>query len=601
MLSVGANVLQDGRCLFRVWAPEKDKMNLHIIYPTDQIFPMEKMAYGYFELKMDLAAEPVRYFFQPDGKDDFPDPASHFQPNGVHGPSEVVNHHEFQWSDHYWKGVPFQELVLYELHVGTFTREGTFQSIIPYLDDLLALGVNAIELMPVSQFPGDRNWGYDGVYPYAVQHSYGGPEGLKHLVNACHNKGIAVYLDVVYNHLGPEGNYFNAFGPYFTQQYRTPWGDAINYDGDWSDGVRDFFSDNPLHWIVHYHIDGLRCDAIHAVFDNGAVHFWQLTHRRIQALSEKLGRSFHLIAESDLNSPRVIHSLDQDGYGFRAQWLDDFHHALYVLVDQKGKERYQDFGTLEQLAKAYTDGFVHSGEYVHFRKRKYGSSSAGISGDHFVVFNQNHDQVGNRVRGERLSDLVDMDRVKLAAATMLLSPYVPMLFMGEEYAEKAPFFYFVSHSDQSVIQAVREGRKEEFKDFKWEVEPPDPQDENTFFKSKLNWQLKNDGLHHEIWEWHRDLIAARKVFPALSNLDKNHVRVNICPPGLFLVSRTSDSGHEVLCIFNFSDVPGYYTLPPDRNYLIIIDSHPKTGSSKQELHTHQLEVKPWEVMVLEVS
>src|SRR5690606_29059914 len=417
--------------------------------------------------------------------------------------------------DQNWKGIPFADLVLYELHVGTFTEPGTFEAIIPRLKELAETGINAIELMPVSQFPGHRNWGYDGVYPYAVQNSYGGPNGLKKLVNACHHRGIAVFLDVVCNHLGPEGNYFGKFGPYFTEKYTTPWGSAINFDGKWSDGVREYFANNALHWFEHYHIDGLRCDAVHETYDMGAVNFWELTHDKVKALGQRLGRHLHLVAESDLNSPRVVMPPEVGGWGFAAQWLDDFHHSSYVLLDKSGKSRYGDFGRMDQLAKAIKEGFVHSGEYVNFRKRKHGASSAGLPGDKFVAFHQNHDQVGNRAGGERLGMLVGFERVKLAAALLMLSPYVPMLFMGEEYGDPSPFFYFVSHSDPELIQAVREGRKKEFAAYHGNAELRDPQEEETFRESILQWKLRMRGKHSVLRNWYATLITLRKTLPAL--------------------------------------------------------------------------------------
>ncbi|MBU1821504.1 MAG: malto-oligosyltrehalose trehalohydrolase, partial [Bacteroidetes bacterium] len=444
MKQAGAHLRAANECDFTVWAPEKQSMTLHITAPHEQRVAMQKDDMGYFNVLVKGVQPGTRYFFAPNGEKEFPDPASHYQPEGVHGPSEVVDHAAFAWQDKDWRGLPFKDLILYEIHIGTFTSEGTCEAIIPCLDELAATGINAIELMPVSQFAGGRNWGYDGVYPYAVQNSYGGPEGLKKLVDACHSRGIAVFMDVLYNHIGPEGNYFGQYGPYFTDKYSTPWGTAINFDGEWSDGVREYFATNVIHWFDTYHIDGLRLDAVHTIYDTGAVSFWELTRQRIELLQQKIGRTFYLVAESDLNSPRVVKSPEVGGMGFEAQWLDDFHHALYVLLDEKGQERYADFGQMEQLAKAYTDGFVHSGEYVKFRKRKHGASSVGIPGEKFVVFNQNHDQIGNRVGGERLSVLVDFERQKLAAAAVLLSPYVPMLFMGEEYAENTPFFYFVS-------------------------------------------------------------------------------------------------------------------------------------------------------------
>jgi maltooligosyltrehalose trehalohydrolase len=395
-----------------------------------------------------------------------------------------------------------------------------------------------------------------------VQDSYGGPEGLKKLVDACHAHGIAVFLDVVYNHMGPEGNYFSQFGPYFNDKYHTPWGNSINFDGDWSDGVRDYFSNNPLHWFEHYHIDGLRFDAIHAVFDMGAIHVWELIRHEVRQLEKRLGRSLHLVAESDLNDPKVIKTPELGGYGFNAQWLDDFHHALYVLLDKAGKNRYADFGQMEQLAKAYTDGFVISGEYVSFRKRKFGASSAGIPGDQFVVFNLNHDQVGNRVGGERLSLLVDFERQKIAAAAVMLSPYVPLLFMGEEYAEDAPFFYFVDHSEEELIHAVQEGRKNEFEAFGWGDDPKDPFDEATFTNSKLQWEKRTEGRHKIMLEWHRKLIDLRRTEPVLQNVSKKDIRVTVLGQSGFVLERQSIDGQDhILGLFNLSDEEISYQLP----------------------------------------
>lgn len=514
---------------------------------------MEKDEEGYFYAAVEYATEGTRYFYRHDDGNEYPDPASRFQPEGVHGPSEVVNDHSFQWSDHNWKTPDLKELVIYELHTGVFSDQGTFEGIIAKLDDLRDTGINAIELMPVNQFPGSRNWGYDGVFPYAVQHSYGGPAELKKLVNACHEKNMAVLLDVVYNHLGPEGNYFRKYGPYFTNRYSTPWGDALNFDGEWCDGVRDFFAGNALYWFEHFHIDGLRCDAIHSVTDNSAIHFWEYTNTAIRQLEQKLGKTFHMIAESDLNSPKVIREVESGGYGFTAQWLDDFHHSLYTILDKQGKERYEDYGSLEQLAKGYTDGFVLSGEWVKFRKKKYGASSAGISGDKFIVFNQNHDQIGNRVKGERLCELVDGKRLKVAAAAILLAPYVPMLFMGEEYADESPFYYFISHSDKDLIEAVRKGRKEEFAGFGFETGPPDPQDEQTFRDCRLQWSLRNKGKHRVMLDWHKKLIEVRKNNEALMNFDKRDLTVEVLGQDALLLHRKGKGGQQLVCLFNFAE------------------------------------------------
>jgi maltooligosyltrehalose trehalohydrolase len=567
---------------FKVWAPEKEQMMLHIVAPFEETFSMQKNDEGYFTAEVKSKEKELQYFFNPDGNKDFPDPASQYQPAGVHGPSQTVDHSLFKWTDEDWKGLPLEEMIIYELHVGLFTKGGTFEAIIPRLDELKELGVNALELMPVSQFPGSRNWGYDGVYPYAVQNSYGGPDGLKKLVDACHQKGIAVILDVVYNHLGPEGNYFSQFGPYFTKKYCTPWGDAINFDDEWSDGVREYFSENVIHWFRHYHIDGLRCDAIHAVFDNGAVHFWELTQQKVKALEEKLGRQFYLIAESDLNSPKVVKPPEMGGYGFDAQWLDDFHHALYVLLNPSDQKRYYDFGTIEQLVKAYNDGFVHSGEWVKFRKRKHGASSANVPGNKFVVFNQNHDQVGNRADGKRLCMLVDFERVKLASAAILLAPYIPMLFMGEEYADESPFYYFVSHSDKDLIKAVQEGRRKEFEAFGFDENIPDPQDEKTFKQCKLHWEKKDQGYHKLILNWHKELIRMRKTLAPLKDFQKRNVRAKVINERAFALSRhTAGMEESIVCLFNFSDEEIKCTFPVIKSPVKILDSKERQWSSER--------------------
>ncbi|MGE5420245.1 MAG: malto-oligosyltrehalose trehalohydrolase [Chloroflexota bacterium] len=573
-MKAGTHINPDGSCCFTVWAPEKEQVILHIVNPSSQKISMKKDDDGYFSARLESLPENCRYFYIPDGEAGYPDPASHFQPEGVHGASQVVDHGRFKWNDGSWKGLPFGGLVFYELHVGTFTPEGTFEAIIPFLDELVDVGINALELMPVSQFPGGRNWGYDGVFPYSVQNTYGGPVGLKTLVDAAHIKGIAVFLDVVYNHIGPEGNYFGKFGPYFTKRYHVPWGDAINYDDEWSDGVREYFSENPVHWFENYHIDGLRTDAIHMIYDSGAVHFWELAHNKIREAEELQGRKFRMVAESDLNSPKVVKSPENGGYGFDAQWLDDYHHALYILLHPEGKERYSDFGTLEQLAKAYRDGFVHSGEYVTFRKRKYGASSAGVPGEKFIAFNQNHDQIGNRVMGERLCMLTGIRQLKMAASALFLSPYIPMLFMGEEYGDENPFFYFVSHSDKELIKAVREGRKKEFESYHWKVEPPDPQEESTFNRSKLSWKKRYSGKHKILLDWNRELLRLRKTKNALKNTRKDGISTNVAGETVFSFIRTSEDGKEyILCILNFSDAESVLIMPSiTEAWLKILDS-----------------------------
>lgn len=556
-------VYTPGSCRFTVWAPEKKRMILHIVAPYDREVEMEQDTTGYFHTTVPDVAPGTRYFFRPDGGADIPDVASHHQPDDVHGASAVVDHDAFAWHDTDWHGLPPEALVLYELHVGTFTPEGTFDAIIPRLDDLAAVGINALELMPVAQFPGARNWGYDGVYPYAAQHSYGGPDGLKRLVDACHQRGIAVFLDVVYNHIGPEGNYFRTYAPYFTDAYHVPWGDAINFDQAWSDGVRDYFINNALYWLRHFHLDGLRLDAIHTVFDTSCVHVWRVLHDEVNNLSRHTGRPLHLIAESDLNSPRVVTAPAAGGYGFDAQWLDDFHHALYALLHADGKERYEDYcGGIAPLVKAYAEGFVLTGDYVVFRKRKYGTSSAGIPGNRFVVFTMNHDQVGNRVRGERLSVLLDFSRLKLAAAAILLAPYIPMLFMGEEYADDAPFFFFVSFSDPALIQAVQRGRKEELGRFLAGGEPEDPAAEGTFRKSVLQWQKRGEGRHAIMLRWHKALLDIRRTCITARSFVRGSMHVmTFGDAGIALYERGRERGIAWLALLNFSHQPATAYLP----------------------------------------
>lgn len=567
-------------CRFTVWAPEIENMQLHIVYPIDTVMEMNKDDQGYFSLTTD--AQPgYKYFFNANGKGDRPDPASFYQPDGVHGPSQVIDLN-YTWGDNSWRGLTLSDYIIYELHIGTFTPEGTFEAAIAHLDDLKDTGINAIEIMPVGQFPGGRNWGYDGVYPYAAQNTYGGPDGLRKLVEACHSRGIAVILDVVYNHLGPEGNYISVYGPYFTDKYHTPWGDAVNFDRAWSDGVRSYFCNNALYWLHYFHIDALRLDAIHEMYDYSAIHFWEQLHYQVKELSAKNGRPYYLIAESDLNNHKIVKYPETGGYGFDAQWLDDFHHAMYVLLDAKGAYRYKDFGAMEQVAKAYTDGFVHSGEYVTFRKKKFGSSTAGLPGNRFVIFNQNHDQIGNTADGLRLSCRISQPLLRVAAAAILLAPYIPMLFMGEEYGETNPFTYFIEHSDKELIKAIQEGRKKEFAHERWDNEPDDPAAESTFNKCKLNWELREQVNHKELLDWHKRLIALRQTHAALRNYSKNDVRVYIiCHKCFALHRKCANHTTQLLAIFNLSDQQCEYTSAqlPEAEWNKILESS-ITGDTK---------------------
>jgi maltooligosyltrehalose trehalohydrolase len=558
--ALGAIYLGERRCRFNVWAPLADRVDVHLLSPQDRTVALEKNAQGYHQARVDGVEPGAMYVYVLDGGQERPDPASRLQTRGVHGPSMVVSP-AFDWGDPDWFGIPLRRYVIYELHVGAFTPEGTFEAILSYLDYLKDLGVTAVEIMPVAQFPGGRNWGYDGVYPFAVQDSYGGPTGLKRLVNACHRNGLAVVLDVVYNHLGPEGNYLGEYGPYFTEWYRTPWGAALNFDGPDSDHVRRFFIENALYWITEFHIDALRLDAVHAILDHSSQHFLEQLSEAIQDRAEKLNRRAFLIAESSDNDRRLIAPREMGGYGMDAQWSDDFHHGVHTLLTGERDGYYQDYVSVRQLAKAIKEGFVYSGTYSPYRRRRHGSPSGDLPGQRFVVCTQNHDQVGNRLLGERLSTLVAFEQLKLAAGILLLTPNIPMLFMGEEYGETAPFQYFISHTDPDLVEAVRTGRRKEFAAFAWQDEPPDPQDEATFQACKLDHGLRDHGQHHVLLELYQELIRLRHAIPALSQLRKDRLETQTFETSKSLyVLRWSDAD-EVALMFNFNDTPATMTVP----------------------------------------
>lgn len=549
---IGAQLQPSGTCEFVVWAPFRTSVELQLLKPEPETIGMEKDDRGYWRAVVEGVSGRTRYRYRLDRQETRPDPASHSQPDGVHGASEVVDHASFRWEDHDWNGMDLRRTVQYELHVGAFSPEGTFDAVIPRLDDLRRLGVTTIELMPLAQFPGERNWGYDGAYPFAVQHSYGGADGLKRLVNACHARGMSVILDVVYNHLGPEGNYTGEYGPYFTDRYRTPWGRAINFDGPYSDEVRNFFVENALTWFMQYHIDALRLDAVHAIFDMSARHILRELSEATGDLSSRQGREYYLIAESDLSDTRVVTPYGQGGYGVHAQWLDDLHHGMHTLLTGESDGYYRDFGKVSHLVKCLKEGFVHSGQYSPFRRRRHGNSSAGISPAQFVVFSQNHDQVGNRMKGERLSSLTSFEGAKLAAALEILSPSIPLLFMGEEYAEEAPFMYFVSHSDAALIDAVRKGRREEFEQFVWSGEPPDPQSPETFERSHLHWELRTKGRHATMLSFYARLLEMRREIPALSELHREGVEVEGSEKTRVVMITRAHGDARIVLLMNFA-------------------------------------------------
>jgi maltooligosyltrehalose trehalohydrolase len=507
-----------------VWAPNARKMELECNQKT---LSMQEAGEGWWMLDTPVISHGVDYAFRVDGQGPFPDPRSGWQPDGVHGPSRWIDHSLFHWSDSGFQQSPLGSAVIYELHVGTFTSEGTFDGAVRRLDHLVDLGVTHVELMPVAEFSGHRGWGYDGADLYAPHHKYGGPDGLKRLVNECHQRGLAVLLDVVYNHLGPAGNYLSFFGPYFTERYSTPWGDAVNLDGRESDEVRRFFIDNARMWLRDYHIDGLRIDAVHALLDTSAVHILEQLSVEVEALEAELARKLVLIAESDLNDPRVIWPREVGGYGIDAQWNEDFHHALHALLTGENKGYYQDFGTLSDLAMVLNKGFAYDGRYSVYRKRSHGRPAAGLSGHKFIACFQNHDQVGNRAMGDRTSHLLSIGRLKIGAALVLTAPFIPMLFQGEEWGASTPFLYFTDHQEDQLGEAVRRGRQKEFAAFGWNPDDiPDPQAEQTFLDSKLNWDEMDQDPHASMIEWHRSLIRLRRSLPELTDGRMGQIRVH---------------------------------------------------------------------------
>ena len=511
-----------------VWAPLPGRVELAL---GDRRLPMSRSADGWWAFAADLPAG-TDYRFAVDGEP-LPDPRSAHPPHGVHGPSRVVDHGAFEWTDDGWSAPRLADLVIYELHVGTFSERGTFEGVLDHAAHLARLGVNCVELMPVAEFAGDRGWGYDGVDIFAPHHAYGGPDGLKRLVDALHARGMAVLLDVVYNHLGPEGNYLGRFGPYFTGRYATPWGAGLNFDGPGSDEVRRFFIDNALMWLRDYHFDGLRLDAVHAIVDGSAYHL--LEDLQLAVESEFGGLRF-LVAESDLNDPRIVSPRSAGGYGIAAQWSDDLHHAIHALLTGERSGYYADFGSPEQLATALRRAYVYAGDHSPYRRRRHGRPHA-LAGSSFLAYSQNHDQVGNRAMGERLAHLVDAPRLRMAAALVMCSPFVPMLFMGEEWGASTPFLFFSSHGDPEVARATSEGRMREFEAFGWRPEDvPDPQDPSTFLRSRLQWDELGRQPHIEILEWYRRLVELRLANPAVRTGDLSAVSAEVDGDRLALVN-----------------------------------------------------------------
>ncbi|MGI8770947.1 MAG: malto-oligosyltrehalose trehalohydrolase [Acidobacteriaceae bacterium] len=574
---------------FKVWAPLARSL---AVETGGRRHPMEQATRGWWSASVAAAGPGTDYAFIVNGEEPaVPDPRSQWQPQGIHGPSRIYDHAAFQWTDGSWQAPPLAGGVIYEAHVGTFTPAGTLDAAIGKLDYLKELGITHVEWMPLATAPGDRGWGYDGVDLFAPLEAYGGPDATKRFVDAAHTKGLAVLIDVVYNHFGPVGNYVNKFGPYTTESHVTPWGGAVNFEGEDSDGVRRFFCDNALMWLRDYHFDGLRVDAVHAFIDRSAIHFLEQLGDEVKALGSATGRHYVVIAESDLNDPRLVSATEAGGYGLDAQWSDDFHHALWTVLTGETIGYYQDFGGMADLARALREVFVYQGQYAPYRRRNHGRPVLGLPGYRFLGFIQNHDQIGNRAQGERLGHVVDIGRVKIAAALVLTSPFVPMLFAGEEFAASTPFQYFTDHHDPEMGRLVSEGRKKEFAAFGWKPDDvPDPQDKATFDRSKLNWSEITEQPHAEVLEWHRRLIALRRSHRSLTDGRMHRVDVRFDEQSQWLVVRRG----QILVACNFGNDAALIELPDSCKVLLA------SGAAATHLTGAQLSLPSETVAVLAI-
>lgn len=600
---LGAQFRLNQPCEFTVWAPLSETVQL-MLSGYEEPITMNRDEFGYWSIKVDGVKPGDLYMYKLDRGKPLPDPASLSQPDGVHGASQVIDHDAFNWSDGEWKNIPIEDLIIYELHVGTFTAEGTFEAVIEKLDYLLDLGINAIELMPISQFPGERNWGYDIATPFAIQNSYGGFEGLKKLVDACHRAGIAIIIDAVYNHLGPEGNYLPEFGPYYTEKYNIPWGKAINFDDEHSDEVRNYFIQNALMLFRDYHVDALRLDAVHAYKDMGATHFMQELSVAVKELSIQFSKPLLLIGECDLNDPRYILPVEQYGMGLDAQWSDEFHHALHALLTGETNGYYADFGELEHMRRALSQAYVYTGHYSKHRKKTFGKFPQDNHHRQFVVFAQNHDQIGNRLLGERLTKLISFERLKLSAAVVLLSPGIPLLFMGEEFGEENPFMFFTDYSDPVLRKKVKEGRQKEFAyaDLK---EVPDPIDIEIYEQSKLDWSLREKPEKRALFNFYKRLIELRKKSTACANHQIGAVKVEMNEIQNIITIEQVNSQQSMFMIINFGEAHIAYVMDNDRQWKMSLNSAAEEwlGYSKpfdKTIHIGTIiSVAPESVIVLE--
>ena len=571
MNPLGAS-LHDDLTTFRVWAPRCRTVDLAIEGRPPQL--LRDAGDGIRELTVPALPPGTRYQYRLDGERYRPDPVSRWQPEGVHGPSVIVDPLRFAWTDQGFRGHARSDLVFYELHVGTYTSAGTFEALIAQLPRIADLGVTAVELMPVAEFPGSRNWGYDGVHLYAPQSTYGGPQGLRRLIDAAHGQGLSVFLDLVYNHLGPEGNYLAEYGPYFTDRYKTPWGTAINYDGPDSAGVRRHVVENARAWVREFHVDGLRLDAVHSIFDASPLHILTELAEAAREEARALGRPVHVMVESHDNDRQLVLPTAKNGLGLDGIWADDFHHALHVRLTGEQGGYYMDFTAPEALPRAISDGFAFQGERSEYFGRERGTPSADLPGDHFVICTQNHDQVGNRAKGDRLSSMLSLDAVKAGAALMFAAPALPLLFMGEEYGETSPFQFFTSFLDAGLVEAVRRGRTAEFAKFAWQGEVPDPGAPATFLRSRLSPSLATAPRHRELREYYRQWLALRARHPSLGSGHKELARATLDPTGqVVIVHRASPAGRPVTLVANLSGLK--QPMPQEVKGNVLLDSAEK--------------------------
>jgi len=594
MLKLGAQILdrQKKQISFRVFAWNKNKVGVTVkTGPAKKYFPMTQEQPHIYHTTIETSDFPLLYKFSIDGEE-FPDPYSCFQPFGVHGYSQLVNQAAFPWTDSCWRGRKQEDLIIMEIHPGTFTPAGTFRGIAGRLDYLADLGITALELMPVTQTPGKWNWGYDGVNLFSVNHNYGTPDDLKFLVNSCHQKNLAVILDVVYNHFGPEGNYLSRFGPYFTEKHQTPWGPAVNFDDRYSKFTRQMVLDNVIYWLEVFHFDGLRLDAVHAIKDDSPTHILQEISAAVRDLGVKQGREIVLIAESDENNTRLINPPDAGGFGVHAQWMDDFHHCIHTVLTEERDGYYMDYGSIKDLEKVFQN-FLYTGQHSRYWNKPRGTDARQNPGNQFVVSLQNHDQVGNRAQGDRLSTLVEFPYLKAAAALMFFSPYIPLLFMGEEYGEKRPFLFFTDYQDPGLKKAVSQGRKEEFKQFGW-TSVPDPQDPETFFRSKLSSPEKLTEENRLLLNYYQDLIRLRTAHPVLHVPDKNNLEIKVDQTSKVIEIRRWHHQNELTGFFNLNREKVPY--PGHSGKEIFNSSWPKYGGKEIQPGKY---LNPGQVIILE--